>query len=57
MRTLDRFFEIELLTYSDINKSSSISVPRFEMKDAFTTGLQCREVNEVRFSPPRIYEY
>ena len=31
MQTLDQFFEIEFLTYSDIcNKSSSTSVPRLE---------------------------
>ena len=45
MRTLDQFFEIKILTYSD--KSSTITVPRFGMKNAFTTELQSIEVSEV----------
>ena len=58
MRTLDRFFEIEFSTYSDIrNKSSCISVPRFGTKNAFTTELQSVEVSKVCFSlsPLRIF--
>ena len=47
MRTLDQFFEIEILTYSDIT-SLRLSVPSFGAKNAFTTELQSIEVSEVR---------